>query len=732
MLAGVGSIDLHDSTPTTLTDLSSSFLLSEADVGLPRGAKADERLAPLNPYVRVQTVDDPFDKLSGYTTVVAVDRPMSEVLRLNKACREVGCRLVVCDTKGVFGRIFCDFGDEFVVEDTDGEPPKSALLESVHDGIDGEAVCVPEQPHGLVDGDTVRFEEVEGMDALCAEGKTFIVGVKSRHALLLGDTRGLGSYSGGGRIVQVKRPVTLTFKPLEEAMKEPIILDTQMDRPKRLKTIHACFCCVDDALGDDAAADAGAAKALQDAVASSGLLKDTDLVTPLVDDFAATHKGSLSPLAAFLGGVAAQEVIKSVTNRYTPLQQFMYIDGSSALPNPRPDAASLKPLGDRYDGTRAVLGNNVVETLAKLKYFVVGAGAIGCELLKCLALVGVGCSKEDGGIVHVTDMDSIERSNLNRQFLFRPSDVGKAKSACAASAVKGINPDLNIKSYEEKVGEESITFGEGFWRSLDGVANALDNVQARLYVDRCCVAHGLSLLESGTSGTKGNTQVILPHQSESYGSSADPPEPSIPVCTLKSFPYLIEHTLQWARDVFEGEFAQSPSSVNSWLDRVGYLSELQKDLPDELLGAVEAIHTGILERPSSSDDTTKWILMWAVGRFNKWFGSSIRSLCEQFPEDHITESGEVREIIRLHHINQPRTHICILSLTNTLLPPLPSLSALSALLGRHTQAADSLHIRPRCRYTRSIRQGGRALTCTLSWPRRAQHRHLRRSCRAKG
>ena len=103
----------------------------------------------------------------------------------------------------------------------EGEAPKAALLEHVTaDTEEAEVSCVPEQPHGLVDGDTVRFEEVEGMDALCAEGKTFIVGVKSRHALLLGDTRGLGSYSGGGRIVQVKQPVTLTFKPLEEAMKE--------------------------------------------------------------------------------------------------------------------------------------------------------------------------------------------------------------------------------------------------------------------------------------------------------------------------------------------------------------------------------------------------------------------------------------------------------------------------------------------------------------------------------
>ena len=63
-----------------------------------------------------------------------------------------------------------------------------------------------------------------------------------------------------------------------------------------------------------------------------------------------------------------------------------------------------------------------------------------------------------------------------------------------------MNPQLRVHAYEERVGEESSAFDEGFWRSLDGVANALDNVQARLFVDQCCVAYGIPLLESGTSG----------------------------------------------------------------------------------------------------------------------------------------------------------------------------------------------------------------------------------------
>ena len=91
----------------------------------------------------------------------------------------------------------------------------------------------------------------------------------------------------------------------------------------------------------------------------------------------------------------------------------------------------------------------------------------------------------------------------------------------------------------------------------------------------------------------------MPYASESYGSSADPPEPEIPVCTLKSFPYLIEHTLQWARDTFEGEFAQAPDMINQWLARSDYLADLARDSADTVPAAVDAIVDGVLRRPAN-------------------------------------------------------------------------------------------------------------------------------------
>ncbi len=88
------------------------------------------------------------------------------------------------------------------------------------------------------------------------------------------------------------------------------------------------------------------------------------------------------------------------------------------------------------------------------------------------------------------DSDRIELSNLSRQFLFRNEHINKPKSVCAAQVAKTMNPDLNIVCHETKVGEDTENiFNDGFWMQLDGVWNALDNLEARLYTDSKCIVY---------------------------------------------------------------------------------------------------------------------------------------------------------------------------------------------------------------------------------------------------
>merc|ERR1712131_427321 len=129
-----------------------------------------------------------------------------------------------------------------------------------------------------------------------------------------------------------------------------------------------------------------------------------------------------------------------------------------------------------------------------------------------MGMMGIGAdhnksrSNQTGKII-VTDMDTIEKSNLNRQFLFRPKHVGQMKSKCAAETIKSMNPYVAIEHQQNRVGQETENiYNDEFYEGLSAVTNALDNVDARMYMDRRCVYYGKHLFESGTLGTMGNVQ----------------------------------------------------------------------------------------------------------------------------------------------------------------------------------------------------------------------------------
>lgn len=256
-------------------------------------------------------------------------------------------------------------------------------------------------------------------------------------------------------------------------------------------------------------------------------------------------------------------------------------------------------------------------------------------MLKTWAMMGIttqGSKKK----IYVTDMDTIERSNLNRQFLFRPENVGALKSETAKNAVLQMCPGMNIIAQSLKVAPETENvYTAEFWEGLDGVYTALDNVDARLYVDSRCVLYGKSMVDSGTLGTKGNTQAIIAFKTESYGSTRDPPEEGIPVCTLKHFPHKIEHTIQWARDLFAGEFTLGPEEVNSYISKSDY-SKSFGDQQHQYVTALETVYKYLVNnRPLSFDDC----VLWARQRFSDEFRDSIAQLIHSFPEDAVTNEG---------------------------------------------------------------------------------------------
>lgn len=643
-MAGVKSISLYDPEPVSIADLSAQFFLREEDIGKPRDAVSVPRLGELNTYTPVELapreVLSDLSHLSKYKAVVLTDSLLDDQLRINGYCHENKIAFVAVNIHGLFGSIFCDFGDGFVVVDPTGEPPVSGIIAEIDET--GLVTALDETRHGLEDGDFVTFSEVEGMESI--NGAEFKVEVKGPYTFSIGDISNYGTYKRGGQFTQVKKPKRIDFKPLSEQLAQPEFVYSDYAKFDRPMQLHVGFQALNRFYKSHGSwprpmnkEDASEVCSLATEIAEKYGESKPELDEKLINELSFQAMGYLSPMCAFFGGLAAQEVLKSVSCKFGPIVQYLYFDSLESLPNSveRTEEA-CKPLGTRYDGQVAVFGRSFQTKISNIKQFLVGAGAIGCEMLKNWALIGLGSGPD--GSISVTDMDSIEKSNLNRQFLFRPADVGKLKSECAAIAVQAMNPDLQgkINTMRDRVGADTEhVFNEDFWQALDGVTNALDNVDARTYVDRRCVFFLKPLLESGTLGTKGNTQVVIPKVTESYSSSQDPPEQSFPMCTLRSFPNRIEHTIAWSRDLFESYFVQSAENVNMYLSQPNFLESTLKQSGNQKQILQTIKDYLVTYKPITFEQCVDW----ARKQFEEQFNNNIQQLLYTFPKDSVTSTG---------------------------------------------------------------------------------------------
>ena len=147
-----------------------------------------------------------------------------------------------------------------------------------------------------------------------------------------------------------------------------------------------------------------------------------------------------------------------------------------------------------------------IERVKQAKVLVVGAGAIGNEVLKNLALIGI-------GRVYIFDKDTIEISNLSRSILYRPKDYGQAKARVASRAVKEINPAVRVFW---RTADIATDLGEGFVRKMDVVIGCLDSVEARYLLNRICWRVGRPWIDAGIGTLNGHVRVFEPPDGACY------------------------------------------------------------------------------------------------------------------------------------------------------------------------------------------------------------------------
>jgi ubiquitin-activating enzyme E1 len=615
--------------------------LTEEDIGKNRAEQSIHNLSVLNEYSDIQFYSGELTEnyLKQYSVVIFTDHSISHLVEYNEICRRNNVKFIATELRGLFGSVFVDFGDSFEVTDVDGEAPSNGIVVNIDCNDDGIGIVDTKdpdnvKPHDLNDGDTVFFKGVNGMTEL--NGREFTIKRVDAFRFEIGSVEKFTAYAGGGHFYQVKKPIKKNFAPLATALKEPVcdmFYDyAKMEHPHMLH--HAMI-----ALGNfqtkynrlpAARNEADALLLVEIAKEHNSDLSETEV--SLLKGLAYTARGQISPMAAFLGGLVAQEAQKATTGKFTPIPQWFHFESLQCLPKEAPEEQDCQPEGSRYDGQIVVFGKKFQKKIANQKVFLVGAGALGCEFLKNFAMMGVACGPR--GKLIVTDLDNIENSNLSRQFLFRKEHIGKMKSAVGAEAAKKMNAHINVEALQDRVGPETENvFNEKFWNSLDFVTNALDNVEARKYVDSRCIFFRKPLLESGTLGTKANVQVIVPDLTESYGSQSDPDQGVFPECTIHYFPNVIQHTITWAKSVFKSAFQDNVELVNEFLvDPKGFLSG---DKGNNIVSLETVNDYVVRQRPHTFADCVAWARL----RFEEQFNWAIRNIVATYPEDRITKSG---------------------------------------------------------------------------------------------
>ena len=169
------------------------------------------------------------------------------------------------------------------------------------------------------------------------------------------------------------------------------------------------------------------------------------------------------------------------------------------------EALSFDLFEDRYSRQRLIPGWDQ-ERLAKARIIVAGAGALGNEVLKNLALLGV-------GNLLIVDFDRVELSNLSRSVLFHDSDIGQPKASTAARALKRLNPDVCARAID---GDLESDLGLGEIRECDLVLGCVDSIYARWALNRACQKAGRPWIDAGISASVGQISLYVPGQGACY------------------------------------------------------------------------------------------------------------------------------------------------------------------------------------------------------------------------
>ena len=584
IVSGPSKIRVFDPNPVEISDLGSNFYLKEEDIGKRRDLASLNNLKQLNEYVEIDyikknSIKEIYNDIDNNFNVIVVTEilPMNELIEIDEICRKNNAKFICSAICGLSSFVFDDFG-EHTIFDEYCEKANKYKIKNIKKSQDGygllEIKCDKEGEKHLI-GDSVIFKEVEGMTEINYENCQKIWEIKKAkdydNTFIIDDISKYNDYVSGGYIEEKPIPKKMKYDSLLKKLEIPfteiedeflnwkqklifiifkslmIFKQNKKILPKKgnLEQINEIIKIVDKEIQ------------FYKCNENEKIFNNIKMDEKIIKDISKTAEAEICCMTSFIGGIVCQEIIKS-TGKYIPINQweiFNFLEYSDIIPN---EEKYINNNESRYNDYEIIFGKKIMEKLQSLKIFLAGAGALGCELLKNMSLLGIGAnnnSTNSKGSVLIIDDDLVELSNLNRQFLFHKKDIGQYKTLIAKKSADEINKDLKCIPLCQRITEENFYL----FKDYDLVLSAIDSNDGNSYLSELCQIFEKILIKGGIKGPNGKVESFIPKITCSLNDIDyhQIPVEIVPKCTRRRFPKKIEECIDNARDLFE-EFYRIP------------------------------------------------------------------------------------------------------------------------------------------------------------------------------
>ena len=659
ILAGPNEVSISDKNISKINDLGSNFYLSEKDININSLEDACyEKLKSLNPYVNVTKYKGIYgENFKNYNLIIITHiMKLEDLYEINKLCRKYDVKFIYTLNLGLTGFLFNDFGNNHQIYDSNGEKISKYNIYSIEEKGNNYEIFLDiqkDESFGLKEGDFVILKKIKGLEFLNDDKSKKIIKISNSSFEIEKNNNFNGKYISDGIVEEIKVPKKMNFETFKENFIKPNNNYVNIDMRKKKSNIllHCAFVGLHiyysnynklPALND--------LKQTKEIVELSKqyyfIIKEKypdylKLKKKNIIEFDENYiinvlrwsKSEINPICTFLGGIVSQEALK-IIGKYTPIYQWLRFDFFETIENIS-NKVNRNPLNCRYDDQIAIFGRELQEKLNNLKIFMIGAGALGCEYIKNFCLMGI---SSGNGKITITDNDNISLSNLNRQFLFHINDIKEnlSKSFCARREAMKINKDMNIKSYQLLVNDDTRNiFDDEFIDKQNILISAVDNIEARKFIDNLSTFYNKIFIDSGTEGTKANSDIYYPNESICLNDLEFNEKEEIPMCTLKFFPSKIEHCIEFSKNAFIDLFEQPINDLKLIPKNEEKFKQILEETNDQIYLHIEVYKNifYILENP-----TFDLIIKFAYFVFKYYFQYNINKILKDNQKSFLNQN----------------------------------------------------------------------------------------------